>query len=205
MPNINNTILDLDFTGVETSSLLPEGQHVVTVTGAEQSTSQAGNPMLVLTYTGAQTPGSLRQYLALTPNALWKAKLVFEALGLRPPQGRFQLPMNQLLGRFAIITVDRDGERLNITDTRPYDVAVVPPVISRNDFADAVAYSAAGFPGAVSHADPAGPTGTPGLSGASFRPTVATQPPSVATTSRTSPLSVPPSAPPAGTVPPWLQ
>jgi len=61
---------------------LTPGWHVLRVSQAEETTSQAGNEMIRLSLTPPAGGITLRDYLVASPKALWKVKQFAEAAGL---------------------------------------------------------------------------------------------------------------------------
>ena len=100
------TVMELDFTGVETSNLLPEGTHLVKVTESEFTKAQTGSDQLCVSFEDSQ--GATRKaWLSLVPQALWKVKQLLEALGISA-EGKVKLNATALRGRMCKIVVEKD-------------------------------------------------------------------------------------------------
>lgn len=107
MANQQITQMDLDFTGVESYSLIPLGTHTVKVKDAEFTKAQTGSQQLAINFEDAN--GATRKmWCSLVPAALWKAKQVLEALGLTGLDGRIRLNTKTLIGRTCQISVETD-------------------------------------------------------------------------------------------------
>lgn len=104
MANVN--MMELDFTGVTSLNLIPEGVHTVTVSEAEFSRASTGSDQLVVTFETAD--GATRKsWYNLQPQALWKVKGFLEVLGI-PCEGRIKLNTRTIVGRSCQITVEPD-------------------------------------------------------------------------------------------------
>ena len=104
MANIN--VMDLDFTGVESTNYIPEGIHTVRVKDAQFSKASTGSDQLEVTFETAD--GATRKmWYNLLPQALWKVKGFLEVLGI-PCEGRIRLNTKSMIGKTCQITVEND-------------------------------------------------------------------------------------------------
>ena len=93
--------IKLNFDGVETGyKAVPEGTYEVRVKEVEAGTSQANAPKLDFKFEiiSGKNKGSLLFYTcSLQPQALFKLKVVLEALGYEIPEGNFNLDIDELI------------------------------------------------------------------------------------------------------------
>lgn len=93
--------IKLNFDGVETGyKAIPEGTYEVRVKEIETGTSQAGAPKLDFKFEiiSGKNKGSILFYTcSLQPQALFKLKVVLEALGYEIPDGNFNLDVDELV------------------------------------------------------------------------------------------------------------
>ena len=101
-----NTMMDLDFTGVESFSLIPLGTHMVKVKDAEFKKAQTGSDQLEINFE-AFDGATRKTWFSLVPQALWKVKQVLEALGVSC-EGKIRLNTKTLVGKTCQITVETD-------------------------------------------------------------------------------------------------
>lgn len=102
-----NTMMDLDFTGVESFSLIPVGTHTVKVKDAEFKKAQTGSDQLEINFE-ALDGATRKAWFSLVPQALWKVKQVLEALNV-PCEGKIRLNTKTLVGKTCQITVETDA------------------------------------------------------------------------------------------------
>lgn len=97
----NKKGIKLNFEGVETGyKAVPEGVYEVRVKEIETGTSQAGAPKLDFKFEiiSGKNKGSVLFYTcSLQPQALFKLKVVLEALGFEIPEGNFNLDVDELI------------------------------------------------------------------------------------------------------------
>ena len=97
----NKKGIKLNFDGVETGyKAVPEGTYEVRVKEIEAGTSQANAPKLDFKFEiiSGKNKGSLLFYTcSLQPQALFKLKVVLEALGYEIPEGNFNLDIDELI------------------------------------------------------------------------------------------------------------
>lgn len=103
-----NNIYELDFTGVEVNSYIPEGTHNVKVSAAEFKKAQTGSDQLQVTFQAED--GSVRNtWFSLLPQALWKLKGFLETIGV-PCEGKIKLNTKQIEGKYCTIIVEPDQD-----------------------------------------------------------------------------------------------
>ena len=99
-------IYELDFTGIESTNLIPEGTHSVKISNAEFKKASTGSDQLEIAF--EKSDGSIRRaWYNLQPQALWKLKGVLEALGI-PADGKIKLNTKTLIGKTCQIIVEGD-------------------------------------------------------------------------------------------------
>ena len=102
----NYSVMDLDFTGVESTNYIPEGIHTVRVKDAQFSKASTGSDQLEVTFETAD--GATRKmWYNLLPQALWKVKGFLEVIGI-PCEGRIKLNTKAIIGKTCQITVEPD-------------------------------------------------------------------------------------------------
>ena len=107
MVNQQITQMDLDFTGVESFSLIPVGSHAVKVIEAEFTKASTGSTQLMLNFEDVN--GATRKmWCSCVPAALWKVKQVLEALGMNGLDGVVRVNTKTLIGRACQVTVEND-------------------------------------------------------------------------------------------------
>lgn len=185
----NNNVYELDFTGVESSNLIPEGTHLVRVSDAQFSKASTGSDQLQVTFQAAD--GAVRSaWFNLLPQALWKLKGFLEVIGV-PCDGKIKLNTKAIIGKTCQITVEPDSnDATKLIVTRTAKLTGETPV---------AAYNAPVGQMPVQQA-PAAPQQMP-MPAQQFVPQTPVQP-------QVAPASVPPvqqAAQPMGSVPPWMQ
>lgn len=108
---------------------LTDGDYKARVVGVEETVSQAGNPMIVLTMAlteGTSAGKEFKTYLVRTSAALWKLKEALHALKIPSANGVYQISTDVLMNKECIIKlvteVDPNGEypdRQNIKKMLP--------------------------------------------------------------------------------------
>lgn len=101
-------IIDVDFTGVETSAgFLPPGAYQAQIVAVEQRQGRE-YPGLKITWASVEsaTEGMRAdQFISLAPRALWKLKGMLEDLGSEIPQSTLRLNTDRWIGKVATIKV----------------------------------------------------------------------------------------------------
>lgn len=98
----------LDFTGVETFQIMPEGVHVVKVAKVTDKTFQSGSDGFSVAFEGVAGPGKGCQAFDNFPivdTALWKIKTLLEAVGMKA-DGKVMLDTDKLVGKRLEIDVE---------------------------------------------------------------------------------------------------
>ena len=194
MANNQITQMELDFTGVESFSLIPVGVHTVKVKDAEFTKAQTGSDQLFLNFE-ASDGATRKAWFSLVPQALWKVKQVLEALGVAC-DGKIRLNTKTLIGKTCSITVETDAndESRQIV-TRVSKVGSTPVV-------DMTAPTAAAVP-----TTPNSPFGAPMTSQPATTPL--TPPMTPSSPSNAAPANTAPTPQnnpaPQGNLPPWMQ
>lgn len=199
-----NNIYELDFTGVTSNNLIPEGVHTVRINSAEFKKAQTGSDQLQVTF---ETPdGAVRSsWYSLLPQALWKLKGFLETIGV-PCEGKVKLNTKSIVGKTCSITVEPDANddtKLIITRvskiagaTPPATPSITTPSIPTAPVAPAPAQTSQQLPpwmqtpAQITVQNPVGE-----LSGGEKTMIPGTTP--------SSPSEVP--AAPKGNLPPWMQ
>jgi hypothetical protein len=136
-----STAVSVDFTGIESRVLIPEGEYLFAVESVEQDTSSEGNKMLVWTFAIAED-GKLegqtsRIYTPLIDTALWKLAGLLTALGQEVPDGPMDIELTEMVGleMMGVVTHEdyNDRPQSRISDFYPADEAPVeePPARGR--------------------------------------------------------------------------
>lgn len=97
----------VDLTGVESYTRASEGIHTAKIASIELTQSQGGDDMLKLTYEvikGEDKGCKVFDNIALTEKALWKLKLLLQAIGMKA-DGKVALDLDKMEGKICDITV----------------------------------------------------------------------------------------------------
>lgn len=76
---------EVDLTGIEDQSMIPDGPYRARCINVEQSVSKGGNPMFVWDFEiaeGERAGRVLKVFTAITPAAMWKVAETVQALGV---------------------------------------------------------------------------------------------------------------------------
>lgn len=101
----------INLTGVEAwkgGGLLPAGTHHVEITDATEKTSSGGNPQTEVELRaigGEYEGGTIRDWITLTPEAFGRVRQFLEAVSYEIPDGEFEMPTSQVVGRQCQILV----------------------------------------------------------------------------------------------------
>ena len=104
-------VVRIDFTGVETASVVPEGEYIVAVKSAKLEESTAGNEYVAWQLTindGKHQKKTLYQNTSLTQNSLWATKRWLECLGMEVPDGEFDLDLEEPIGTTIGVVVEHE-------------------------------------------------------------------------------------------------
>ncbi len=103
---MSNNMMELDFTGVSSSSFIPEGIHSVIVTDASFVKASTGSAQLEVIFQAHD--GAIRKaWFSCVPQALWKLKGFLETVGI-PCEGKINLNPKTLVRKTCQITVEPD-------------------------------------------------------------------------------------------------
>lgn len=99
-------IKKIDFTGVETSNLLPVGEHVVRVSDAKFTQASTGSDQLEIMFKD-QGGRNIKAWYNLQPAALWKLKGFLENLGFTV-EGTISLDTASIIGKSCIVCIEEN-------------------------------------------------------------------------------------------------
>lgn len=94
-----------DLTGVEAYKLVPEGRHTAKIEDIEEKTFSSGNDGFVVKFkvlTGIGKDGIVYENYPILDTALWKIKVLLDALGLDTSK-KIKLDLMKLIGKKLII------------------------------------------------------------------------------------------------------
>lgn len=100
----------VDFTNVESYGKCAEGIHTAKIVDIEETTSQAGDDMLKITFevvSGESKGCKLFDNCVLTEKALWKFQLLLKALGMRC-EGKLAIDLDKLIGKLVDVEVSHE-------------------------------------------------------------------------------------------------
>jgi hypothetical protein len=105
--------------------LLPEGDYSGTLIGVSNSSSKAGNPMIVWSYSLDANGSELKNFTALSPTAAWKVTETMGALGVAKTEtGRYAFKASEVIGKRVTLRIVHDvydgRKRLTIKTVMPY-------------------------------------------------------------------------------------
>lgn len=121
--------VSVDFSGVESRILLPEGDYHVRVKSVELEESSAGNPYLKWIFaTIDEEPGlnnkSVYHNTSLQPQALWNLRNLLETLGVSVPESAVELDLEEFIDLEMVASLaheDYQGKpQVRITGYAPY-------------------------------------------------------------------------------------
>jgi hypothetical protein len=93
--------IEIDFEGVSNEGfpLLDEGLYEATITAIKPGLSQAKKPKLEVTFTLKDMNGRLMwANYSLQKDSLWKLKQDLVSLGYDVPEGKFDVPVEEMMG-----------------------------------------------------------------------------------------------------------
>lgn len=111
--------MKIDLSEAEDPTIVGPGTYTVVVTDAKEGRSskkQTPQIELDLEIQGGEYNGrGLREFLYLTPKALWRVGLALKALGVPvPEEGEFQLDPSTLIGRKCQVSVKHEVWESNV-------------------------------------------------------------------------------------------
>ena len=118
-----------DLSNVESTepsvTLVAPGDYTVIVTDAEEGQSKTGTPCIALTMEvvsdGEYKGRGLRDWVYITPKAIWRVRQCLEAFGFQIPEGEFDFDPAALISQQAEVTVaHRVWENKPQTDIKEY-------------------------------------------------------------------------------------
>jgi len=117
-----DAVFEVDLSEQTDGMILPEGEYLGKVIDIEKTTSKAGNPMWVWTFTivdGKYSGMEFKLFTALTPAALWKLSETLMALGIGGPGEKVKFEPKEVLNTLAILHLVEDeynGKKRNSLD-----------------------------------------------------------------------------------------
>lgn len=124
-----NTV-SVDFDGVEAGgfSIIPDGHYPMHPIKITEEESQEGNPYLAWTwkvkggqYDGAKAPDNT----SLQPQALWRLRMILEALGQDVPDGVMDIDLDEIIGEENLCMIEIVNEEYEGRD-KPRPVGFSP-------------------------------------------------------------------------------
>jgi hypothetical protein len=119
-------IIKVDFTGVETASVIPEGEYIAEVTKCEKETGDSGNDYIaweLKVSDGKQSGKKLYNNTSLATQSLWATKRFLECLGIEVPDGTMDIDMDDMIGLQVGVVVEHDTwkgrTRSKVVDSYP--------------------------------------------------------------------------------------
>lgn len=102
-------MLNLDFSSVPSREPLEEGMYTLIISGAEETQSSTGNPMLKLEFDvdGVEGNRKLWDNYVLIDKCMWKLKELFDALGIDTSE-IVEMEVSELVGQSVTAKVIQD-------------------------------------------------------------------------------------------------
>lgn len=94
----SNSVISVDFTGVEASGKVQEGRQKLTVDGTPEVRVSERSGSEYINWKFKAAGGSLYHTTSLQPQALWNLRNTLEALGLEVPEGSLDIDLTELDG-----------------------------------------------------------------------------------------------------------
>lgn len=85
--------------------LIGKGKHLAEIAEAAEEPASTGSPQVVLTWRSVKTGASRKEWLVVLPQTYGKVKAFLAAVGWQMPPGKFTMPVRELVGRKAVITI----------------------------------------------------------------------------------------------------
>ena len=118
--------IKIDMTGVETASVIPEGEYIAEVTKASQESSDGGNDYIaweLKIVDGKQAGKKVYNNTSLQPQSLWATKRFLECLGVEVPDGVMELSLDDMVGLQVGIVIEhgtyKGKTQSKVIDTYP--------------------------------------------------------------------------------------
>lgn len=114
----------VDFTSTPDSNIVPAGEYYVEVAKAELGTSNAGKPMMTVTFNvidGEHAGAKIPAWLSLQPQALFALKGFLKALGY-DTSGGLDITPDEYIGKTlkVKVTVNKDGDGEDRNNVRKF-------------------------------------------------------------------------------------
>lgn len=117
-----SNVVSVDFTGVETRKLLPEGEYVITV---KEVTQENGKEFPYLSWKFEVDGATVYNNTSFNPKALWNMKSLLEALRYDLPEGPMDLDLDDLVGLECNATIEHEAyegkKQMRLVDFWPMD------------------------------------------------------------------------------------
>lgn len=103
-------VISVDFTGVETRELIPDGDYVVKVKEITEEEGEKGQYLswVLPVSTGEYKGKTLWYNTSLTKQSLWNLRAVLEALGVEVPKSKMNLDLKSYHGLEMGVTVESE-------------------------------------------------------------------------------------------------
>ena len=115
----------VDFTGVETASVVPEGEYIASISSGALEEGDKGEYIAweLAIVDGKYKGKKLYQNTSLTPQSLWATKRFLECAGLEVPDGTYDIDIEEMVDMQIGIVVEHDTykgkTKSKIIDTFP--------------------------------------------------------------------------------------
>lgn len=124
-----SNVISIDFSGVETNSVVPEGEYIVRVVEAKKEDSDKNEQGYIAWNTkirdGKYAGKTLYNNTSLAPQSLWATKRFIECLGITVPDGEFELDLDEVVDMELGVVVEHEvykgRTRSRIIDTFPLE------------------------------------------------------------------------------------
>lgn len=107
--------MNLDFSNVQSGTILDEGVYNVTIESVEEKTSASGKPMLLIRFREEETKTAIFENYVLQENCLWKLKELLSAAGIEC-NGSVDFDTDDLIGlvfKAKIVQDDYNDSKVN--------------------------------------------------------------------------------------------
>lgn len=123
-----SNVVRVNFSGVETSSVVPEGEYIAEVKNVTLEQSDKGNDYLAWELSivdGKYAKKKLFNNTSLQEQSLWATKRFLECLGVEVPDGEMDLDLEEYKGLMIGVVVEHDvykgRTQSRVTDTFPVE------------------------------------------------------------------------------------
>lgn len=90
------------------ADLIGAGKHLAEIIEASEEAASTGSPQVILNWRSVKTQSTRKEWLVVLPQTYGKVKAFLTAIGYPMAPGAFQMPVAELVGRQAVITVGED-------------------------------------------------------------------------------------------------